>query len=357
MYFTENLVRSIMKYIKLILIVLFVFSCKDKKEAAVPVTKDNSAVYPILEAGSIVANSDKLWTLISPDARIEILAEGHDWTEGPLWVEQEQMLLYTDIPRNAVYVWKEGEKAVIYLQPSGYLGQNFSGSEPGANGLLLNSDGELVLCQHGERRIAKMNSSLEAPKPEFTALVSDYNQKRFNSPNDAAFRDNGDLYFTDPPYGLPQRMDDPAKELDFQGVYRLDSEGALTLLTKEFTRPNGIAFSPDGNLLYVANSDPEKAIWKVFTIKEDGTLDEGKLFYDATNLVGIEKGLPDGLKVDQAGNVFASGPGGVFIFSAEGVLLGKIKTAQATSNCAFNANKTVLYITADSYILQVKLRN
>ena len=355
MYFAENLVRSIMKYIKLIVVLLLVLSCKEKKEAVNPVVEEIGAVYPILEEGSIEANSESLWNILPQDAKIEILAEGHYWTEGPLWIEQQQMLLYTDIPRNAVYVWKEGEEAKIYLQPSGFLGENFSGGEPGANGLLLNSEGELVLCQHGERRIAKMNSTLDAPKAEYTALVSDYNQKRFNSPNDAVFRNNGDLYFTDPPYGLPQRMDDPAKELDFQGVYRLDVEGALTLLTKELSRPNGITFSLDGKQLYVANSDPEKAIWKVFNVKEDGTLDEGKLFYDATELVGTEKGLPDGLKVDRDGNVFATGPGGVLIFSAEGELLGKIKTARATSNCAFNADKSVLYITADSYVLRVRL--
>ena len=312
--------------------------------------------HPILEEGSIEANSAILWTIIPENSKIEIIAEGHDWTEGPLWLEKEQLLLYTDIPRNAIYAWKEGENAKVYLQPSGFLGENFTGAEPGANGLLLNADGELVLCQHGERRIAKMNSSLDVPKAEFTALAADYNNKRFNSPNDAAYRNNGDLYFTDPPYGLPKRMDDPEKELDFQGVYRLDAQGSLTLLTKELSRPNGIAFSPDEKQLYVANSDPEQAIWRVFNVMEDGSLDKGKLFYDATNLVSIEKGLPDGLKIDRNGNVFATGPGGVFVFSPDGLLLGKIKTGQATSNCAFNTDKTVLFITADSYVLRVKLK-
>ncbi|MCW5517529.1 SMP-30/gluconolactonase/LRE family protein [Muriicola sp. Z0-33] len=344
-----------MKYIKIIAVFFIAMSCKEKKETVVPETDNSSITYPILEGASIAANSEALWDIVSKEAKIEILAEGHYWTEGPLWVEQQQMLLYTDIPRNAIYVWKEGKEAEVYLEPSGFLGENFTGGEPGANGLLLDSEGALVLCQHGERRMAKMNSTLDAPKPSYTALVAEYNQKRFNSPNDAAYRNNGDLYFTDPPYGLPERMDDPAKELDFQGVYRLDTEGELTLLTKEFTRPNGIAFSLDSKQLYVANSDPEQAIWKVFEIKEDGTLGSGKLFYDATDLVGTEKGLPDGLKVDRNGNIFATGPGGVFIFTPEGEVLGKIKTGRATSNCAFNADKSVLFITADSYILRVKL--
>ena len=357
MYFAMNPVKSIMKNIKIIAVLLLFVGCKEKKETPEPVSDKSTVTFPVLEEGSIVANSETLWTIISKDAEIEILAEGHDWTEGPLWLEEEQMLLYTDIPRNAIYAWKEGEAAKIYLKPSGYLGENFTGSEPGANGLLLNADRELVLCQHGERRMAKMNSTLSSPKAEFTVLAADYNNKRFNSPNDAIYRTNGDLYFTDPPYGLPKRMDDPEKELDFQGVYRLDTKGDLTLLTKEFTRPNGIAFSLDEKRLYIANSDPEQAIWSVYNVKEDGTLDEGKLFYDATELVASEKGLPDGLKIDRKGNVFATGPGGVFVFSADGTLLGKIKTGQATSNCAFNTDKSELFITADSYLLRVRLSN
>ena len=276
--------------------------------------------------------------------------------KGPLWVPELDMLLYTDIPRNSIYSWKEGEEAKLYLKPSGFIGSNFEGSEPGANGLLLDSNGELVLCQHGERRVSKMISSLVEPKSSFGALATTYDGKRFNSPNDAAYHANGDLYFTDPPYGLPKRMEDPEKELDFQGVYRIGKHREVTLLTKEFTRPNGIAFSPDFKKLYVANSDPEIAIWKVFDVLDDGTLGEGKLFYDATELVSKEKGLPDGLKVDDSGNIFATGPGGVLIFTPGGELLGTIKTGQATSNCAFNEDKSALYITADSYLLRIKLK-
>jgi len=334
--------------------VLFV-QCKTEKKENLDTDQTKPDVALIFEEGEIEAYDEGLWSIIPKESKIEVIAEGHDWTEGPLWLPEQEMLLYTDIPRNAVYSWKEGEKAKEYLKPSGFQGENFEGSEPGANGLLLNSEGKLVLCQHGERQIALMQSSVSEPTANYKTLTSAYKGRRFNSPNDAVFKSNGDLYFADPPYGLPQQMDDPAKELDYQGVYRLRKEGKLNLLTTEFTRPNGIAFSPDEKKLYVANSDPELAIWKVFDVLEDGSIRNGRIFYDATELVAQEKGLPDGLKVDNKGNLFATGPGGVFIFSPEGKVLGKIKTGQATSNCAFNADKSTLYITADSYVLRLKM--
>jgi gluconolactonase len=164
------------------------------------------------------------------------------------------------------------------------------------------------------------------------------------------------LYFTDPPYGLENRMDDPLKELSFQGVYKYTPSGELYLLTKELSRPNGIALSPDEKTLYVANSDPKKAIWMAYSLDDQGKIESEKLFHDATNLVGKEKGLPDGLKVDDNGNVFASGPGGVWILNSEGKVLGKIRTGQATSNCAFSSNGKVLFITADMYVMKVDLK-
>ncbi len=347
-----------MKKLNILLLFLVVFiNCKEEKKAGgTEVVQKSSLSYPVLQEGSIEADSEQLWSIISKDAKIEILADGHDWTEGPLWVEDQSMLLYTDIPRNAVYSWLEAEKPKVYLKPSGFLGQDFTGKEPGANGLLLNPDGDLVLCQHGERRVAQMKSPLDDANPEFISLADHFEGRRFNSPNDAVYKSNGDLYFTDPPYGLPKQMDDPEKELDFQGVYRLNAEGEVVLLTNEFSRPNGIAFSPGENKLYVANSDPEQAIWKVFDVNKDGSIENGKIFYDATKLVAEEKGLPDGLKVDNSGNLFATGPGGVFIFSPSGQVMGKIRTGQATSNCAFNSDKSELFITADSYVLRVKLK-
>ncbi|WP_276391170.1 SMP-30/gluconolactonase/LRE family protein [Eudoraea chungangensis] len=348
--------KNSLHYCLFIFLPLFLSNCKEKKKEVQKEVIVKKLIYPSLHEAKLVAYEDEFWNLINTETSIEIIAKEHDWTEGPLWVPGHEMLLYTDIPRNAVYVWKEGVESEVYLQPSGFMGENFEGGEPGANGLILNSQNQLVLCQHGERRMAVMQTDLSAPKPLYTSIVSEFENKRFNSPNDAVYSTQGDLYFTDPPYGLPKQMEDTMKELDFQGVYLFNSKGELHLLTKEFTRPNGIALSPDEKLLYIANSDPAMAIWKVFEITENGLIGEGKLFYDATEEVASEKGLPDGLKVDNDGNLFATGPGGVFVFSPEGKLLGKIKTGQATSNCAFNSDKSTLYITADSYVLRVKLR-
>jgi gluconolactonase len=345
------------KNVVLMFCCLLLTHCKNEKKVEESSMEEKDlAVLATYDQGSIAAYDDLLWSIIPKQNKMKIIAEGHDWTEGPLWIEGEQMLLYSDIPRNAIYAWKSGEGVSEYLKPSGFSADGFQGSEPGANGLLLDQEGSLVLCQHGNRQMAKMDASLLAPSANFLALASTYNGKRFNSPNDAVYKSNGDLYFTDPPYGLPEQMDDKEKEISFQGVYRLNKNGEVQLLTKEFTRPNGIAFSPDEKTLYIANSDPKQAHWKAFTTTVDGKLENGRVFYDATDLVPYEKGLPDGMKVDDKGNIFATGPGGVFVFSSSGQLLGKILTQQATSNCAFNSDKTMLYITADSYVLQLELR-
>src|SRR5580704_1138527 len=190
--------------------------------------------------------------LIPPDAKLEKLAEGFEWSEGPVWVRDGGYLLFSDIPRNSVMKWKEGQGATLFLKPSGYTGSGTWGAEPGCNGLLLDKQGRLILCQHGDRRIARLEKD-----GSFTTLADRYQGKRFNSPNDGVFKSNGDLYFTDPPYGLPKQYDDPHRELDYCGVYRLSPDGTVTLLSTEMTRPNGIGFSPDEKKLYVAQSDPK----------------------------------------------------------------------------------------------------
>ena len=293
--------------------------------------------------------------IISLDAELEILAEGFDWTEGPLWLEEQSMLIFSDIPPNTVYSWSEADGKKLYLNPSGYTSDVTREGEVGSNGLLLDPQGNLVLCQHGDRRLAIMNSPLGNPEPDYTTIVDNYQGKKLNSPNDAAYSSSGALYFTDPPYGLELNVDDPLKELDFQGVYKLDVQNKLHLLTDQMTRPNGIALSVDEHKLYVANSDPERAIWMEYNIQEDGQLDEGRVLYDATEWVGKTKGLPDGLKVHPSGVIFATGPGGVWVFSAEGGHLGTIHTGQATSNCAFGNNNQYLYITADMYLMRLAL--
>jgi gluconolactonase len=309
--------------------------------------------------GTIERKDPKFDDLIPKDAAIEILAGGFDWSEGPVWVKDGNYLLFSDIPKNMIWKWSEKDGLKEYLKPSGYTGADkFTGKEPGSNGLALDKDGKLTLCMHGDRRLAKRDGD------KFVTLADKYDGKRLNSPNDLAFKSNGDIYFTDPPYGLPGIMEDKNKELDFQGVYRLTPKGELTLLTKEMTRPNGIAFSPDEKTLYVANSDPDKAIWMAFPVKADGTLDKGKQFFDTTALVkekdkeGKAKfpGLPDGLKVDKAGNVFATGPGGVFVFDKDGKHLGTLATGVPTANCGWGDDGTTLYITADKQLVRVKTK-
>lgn len=320
-------------------------------------TQETQEVTPAIEAsGVFIERTDpQLDQIIGPGTEVEVLAEGFDWTEGPLWLEQENKLIFSDIPPNTIYSWSESEGKQVYLTPSGYTGEAERGGEVGSNGLLLSPEGNLVLCQHGDRRMAAMNAPLGAPEPDYTTIVDSYQGKKLNSPNDATFAINGDLYFTDPPYGLEGNIDDPLKELEFQGVYKLDTQGQMHLLTNKMTRPNGIALSVDESTLYVANSDPQQAIWMEYNILENGQIDEGRIFFDATEWVGRSKGLPDGMKVHPSGTIFATGPGGVWIFSADGTHLGTVRTGQATSNCAFGNNNQYLYITADMYLMRVAL--
>jgi gluconolactonase len=311
---------------------------------------------PPANAMSIERLDPALDRLIAPDAKIEVLAEGHDWTEGPLWIKRGGYLLFSDIPKNSIYRWKEGEGERLYLQPAGYTGKEPRGGETGSNGLLLDGAGSLVLCQHGDRRMARMDAPLDKPQPKFTPLAVRYQGKRFNSPNDAVYRRNGDLYFTDPAYGLEKQWEDPGREISFAGVYRRRPSGEITLMTDQMTRPNGIAFSPDEKRIYVAQSDPKAAIWRVFDMKPDGTFGEGRVLFDATSMVSSRRGLPDGLKIDTEGNLFATGPGGVLVLSPEGKHLGTIMTGQATSNCAFGDDGRTLYMTADNYLMRVRLK-
>jgi gluconolactonase len=304
--------------------------------------------------GSVERLDPALDALIPKDAKMEILADGFDWTEGPVWVKDGGYLLFSDIPPNKVLKWKEGQGVTPYLHPSGYTGAIDRGGEPGSNGLILDPQGRLVLCQHGDRKVARMAAPLSKPAPRYETLADKYQGKRFNSPNDAVYHSSGALYFTDPPYGLLKLTEDPAKEIPFQGIYRLSTTGEVTLLDDRVTRPNGIAFSPDEKTLYVASSDPEKAIWMAYDVKADGTIANGRVFFDATKWVGKVKGLPDGLKIDHKGNLFATGPGGVLIFSPQGKHLGTLQTGEATSNCAWGEDGTVLYVTVDMYLVRIK---
>jgi len=300
--------------------------------------------------GTITRVDARFDKLIPADARIELLTTGFQWAEGPVWVKAGNHLLFSDVPRNKVWKWQESGLSE-HLHPSGYTGKPpHTGREPGSNGLTLDPTGRLVLCQHGDRRVARRNAD-----GTFTTLADRFEGRRFNSPNDLTFKSNGDLYFTDPPYGLPKTFDDPGRELNFCGVYRLGTNGVVTLLTKDLSAPNGIALSPDEMTLYVANSDPKRAVWMAYTLAADGLIASGKLFFDATAWAAAgKKGLPDGLKVDRAGNLFATGPGGVCVFAPDGTHLGTLDTGVPTANCAWGNDGSVLYITADKHLARVK---
>jgi gluconolactonase len=313
-------------------------------------TGQEKRAYPTL--GTIERVDARFDRIVPRDATIEKLAEGFDWAEGPVWVRAGNYLLFSDVPRNTVFQWKQSQVGVtVFMNPSGYTGTTPRGGEPGSNGLTLDPKGRLVLCQHGDRRVARREVD-----GTITTLADRYEGKRFNSPNDAVYKSNGDLYFTDPPYGLLKLNDDPKKELPFNGVYRVKPDGGVTLLTREMTFPNGLAFSPDEKTLYVANSDPNKAIWMAFDVQDDGTLGKGRVFFDATRWFKAgKKGLPDGMKVDQAGNLFATAPGGVAVFDPDGTHIGTFNTGEATANCGWGEDGSTLYITADMYLCRVRL--
>jgi gluconolactonase len=301
-------------------------------------------------AGESIERLDpKFDALIPPNAKMETLCTGFTWAEGPVWDEANQRLLFTDVRTNTVHQWKEGEKeAEIYLKPSGYSGPNPEKlAECGANGLAFDAKGQLVSCEHGDRRISYLTT--HGGK---RTLTDHCDGKRFHSPNDLAIASNGDVYFTDPPYGLPSRSEkDSASEMDYCGVYRVTPSGKTTLLTKEFTRPNGIALAADGKSLFVGQST-SPAVIKRFPLEADGSLGKGEVFFDFGKFDN-PRGVPDGFKIDARGHVFSSGPGGVFVIAPDGKLLGRIHTGRGTANVGFGNG--YLYITAQDRVLRVKL--
>lgn len=301
-------------------------------------------------APAIIRIDPRLDGLIPPGALVERIAAGFTWLEGPVWNRREGSLLFSDIPANAVYRWYEADGVSLFLKPSGFTGAGpFTGREPGSNGLTFLPDGQLALCQHGDRRIARLESD-----GTFVPIVDRFQGKRLNSPNDAVVASNGDLYFTDPPFGLPGTFHDPEKELPFSGVFRLSKDGALTLLTAELSSPNGIALSPDERTLYVSNADATDPVWMRYGIRPDGSLGPGQVFFSATAWTNKLPGLPDGIKVDVSGDLFTAGPGGIYVFSPAGDHLGLIRIGGAASNCAWGGDGSELYITAGPALYRVK---
>src|SRR6516165_3866344 len=334
---------------------------------------DKKQSYPTI--GKITRLDPGLDKLLDKDAKLEKLAGGFVWTEGVVWVKDGGYLLFSDIPNNVINKWKEGDGITKFISPAGYRGKERNigkaGDEPGTNGLRMDNEGRLVSCQHGDRRVAVLDTKPDAnTKPmigldnvKWTTLADKYMGKRLNSPNDLVFAKNGDLYFTDPPYGLEKHDKDPARELSFQGVYRIKKDespigyhGEIELLTKELNRPNGIALSPDDKTLYVGNSETDNPVWMAFPL-EGGKLGAGKVFFNASKLVAQKlPGAPDGMKVDTEGNLWATGPGGVLILSPKGVLLGLIEPATNTANCCFGDDGSTLYICANHDIARIRTK-
>ena len=380
--------------------------------------------------GRIERTDPGLDRLIPRDAVIEVLAEGFRWSEGPVWEGARGRLLFSDVPNNVVHAWSEKDGLSSFLKPSGYTGpEGGGGREPGANGLAFDAQGRLVLCQHGDRRLSRLEGG------RFVPLAERFEGKRFNSPNDLVFgRDgslyftdppygltktfddpgreigwngvyrigpdgavsvlvkdlkapngiglspdggtlyvgqsdgdrpvvmaydlafgrDGSLYFTDPPYGLTKTFDDPGREIGWNGVYRLSPEGRVSVLVKDLKAPNGIGLSPDGGTLYVGQSDGDRPVVMAYDLAKDGTVSNGRVFFDTTPLKKNGPGAPDGMKVDRDGNVFTTGPGGVLVLSPEAKHLGTIVTGVPTANCAFGDDGSTLYITANAKLCRVR---
>ena len=294
-------------------------------------------------------------------AEIEILAEGFKWSEGPVWVDHLKAVLFSDVPNNKIYKWDEIEGLKVFLDPSGYTGivprkkignlNTVGRDESGSNGLTLDRKGQLIICMHGDRRIGKLD---DWNKKCFTSVVGKYKGKYFNSPNDLVYARNGDLYFTDPPYGLKKGDDDPFKELSFNGVYKLTPSGGLSLIIDNLTRPNGVAISNDQKTLYVGISYSSNQRIMQYDIIPQG-VKNARVFFDGNELATTNKGSFDGLKIHPSGTVFSTGPSGVLVISPEGKHLGTIKTNERSSNCAFDSNYQYLYMTSTMYLTRIKL--
>ncbi|HXB09588.1 MAG TPA: SMP-30/gluconolactonase/LRE family protein [Puia sp.] len=297
--------------------------------------------------------------LIDTNARIEVIGRHYKWSEGPVWVPAKQMLLFSAVRENKIYRWNGADTPVLFLTPSGYTDTAFRDGENGSNGLALDREGRLLLCQSGNRQVVRLDAALDTPRPSFTILSSGYKGKKFNSPNDLIADSKDNIYFTDPIYGLPKHENDPTREMKFEGVYRISNDGKLTLLIDSISRPNGIALSLDEKILYVGSSDDQHTRWYAFRVDSTGSISGGGVLLDGAALkerAKVKQGA-DGFKIDAFGNLFATGPDGVNIISPGGKLLGLIRVyGRPTSNCAFNEKKDVLFITADDLVLRVKIR-
>ena len=301
--------------------------------------------------GSVERLSAEIEQYIPQNAIIEILAEGFDWSEGPVWVEELGAVLFSDVPNNKIYQWDEKKGLQVFRNPSGFTNIVPNSKEQGSNGLTLDANNKLIICMHGDRRIARLD---DWNKNDFTTIVGEFEGKLFNSPNDLVYARNGDLYFTDPPYGFKNGDKDSLKQIPFNGVYKLSQTGELSLLVKDLERPNGIALSNDESILYVTNSHAGNPGIMAYDLKADG-VSNGRLFFDGKALSKKDKGSFDGLKIHPSGAIFTTGPGGVLVINDKGTHLGTIRTEVRSANCAFGPDFKTLYMTSDNYLTRIKL--
>ena len=301
--------------------------------------------------GSIERISSDINKLIDLDSKIEILAEGFDWSEGPVWSKKLNSILFSDVPNNVIYKWNEKEGLSVFSKSIGYSGKVPNLKKAGTNGLTIDSEGNLIICMHGDRMIAKMEN-LNTEK--LSSIIRSYNNKLLNSPNDLVYDSYGNLFFTDPPYGLLEGDNDKLKEIPYNGVYKLSPNGDIELLIKNLTRPNGISISNDEKILYVANSDNNNPIIMKYELSKNG-IKNPMVFFDGKELAKNDIGLFDGLKVHPTGTVFATGPGGVLIIKENGDHIGTIRTEVRTANCAFDDKFEYLYMTSDMFLTRIKI--
>ena len=292
-------------------------------------------------------------SIINKKTKIEILADSFFVAEGPLWDSDKARLIFTDVWQNKIFTWDKKNGVKDYISPSGSTGYapSFNDGGIGANGLAFDENGNIILCQHGDRRLA-FTPNLSSKNPKFTTIVDNFEGKRFNSPNDLVISRNGDIYFTDPPYGF-KNFSDKYREISFNGVYKYSTSGQVFLISKEMSRPNGIALSLDEKYIYVNNSDPENDP-KILRFKTSNF--EEKLFFDGTKLSKKYPGGFDGLKVHSSGNIFTTGPNGILIISPKGKLLAMINYGKKITNCNFDDKEEYLYVTGFDDISRIKLK-
>jgi gluconolactonase len=319
-----------------------------------------SCTNTVKDNDSIIVFDDSILNIIDTTAKIEYIVDSLNVAEGPLWDENSSSLLFTQVPKNKIYIWNEKEGYKDYISPSGFT--NYAPVIPniglsGANGLTFDNDGNLIIAQHGDRRLSMIENT-PTTNPNFETIIDNYDGRRFNSPNDVVVSSNGDIFFTDPTYGFMSLSDwsfvESVKELDFNGVYKYSVKSGLELISNELDMPNGLALSNDERYLFVnsSNTVEEPFILKIDLENENSS----ELFFDGTELAKENPGNFDGLKVHSSGNIFTTGPNGILVLSADGKLLANIKFKDMLTNCALDSDENYLYVTGFSFVARIALK-